>query len=80
LAVHPENQGRGVATELIQSGLKQAKCLGLDVFIEASRSGLELYKRLGFHVEKEHVLDDSKYGGNGKHLVCFMVFEQISAD
>jgi ribosomal protein S18 acetylase RimI-like enzyme len=56
--------------------MRQAEKMGLDIFIHALKPGVGLYKRLGFHIEKELVLDDSKYGGNGDHEVYFMIYEQ----
>jgi ribosomal protein S18 acetylase RimI-like enzyme len=78
LAVHPENQRKGVATALVQSGMRQAEKMGLDIFIHALKAGVGVYKRLGFHIEKEFVQDDSKYGGKGDHFVYFMIYEQKS--
>ncbi|RDW69861.1 acetyltransferase-2 [Coleophoma cylindrospora] len=79
LAVHPENQGKGVATVLVQSGMKEAEKVGLDIFIHAMKAGVGLYQRLGFRVAKEFVQDDSMYGGNGEHHVYLMIYEQNSS-
>jgi len=76
LAVHPKNQGKGVATALVQNGLREAEKLGLDIFIHAMKAGVGVYKRLGFYVEKEFIQDDSMYGGNGDHHVYLMIYEQ----
>jgi hypothetical protein len=54
----------------------EAEKLGLDVFIHAMEAGLGVYKRLGFRIKREFVLDDSKFGGPGDHSVYFMVYEQ----
>ncbi|KAI9734775.1 MAG: hypothetical protein M1818_006762 [Claussenomyces sp. TS43310] len=67
MAVHPQNQGKGVATALVQSGMKQAEKMGLDIFIHAMKAGVGVYKRLGFHIEKELIQDDSMFGGNGEY-------------
>ncbi|KAI1873015.1 uncharacterized protein JN550_003268 [Neoarthrinium moseri] len=78
LAVHPDNQRKGVATALVQSGMKQAEKMGLDIFIHAMKAGVGVYKRLGFKIEKELVQDDFKYGGNGEYYVAFMTYERSS--
>jgi len=79
LAVHPTNQGKGIGTALVQSGMREAEKLGLDIYILAFKAGVGLYKRLGFQVEKEIVQDDSKYGGTGDHRTFFMIYEQKAA-
>ncbi|KAL7933032.1 hypothetical protein V8C35DRAFT_306089 [Trichoderma chlorosporum] len=76
LAVHPENQGKGIATLLVQSGMKEAEKLGLDIFVLAFRRGWGVYGRLGFRVERELIQDDSMYGGDGNFGVRYMIFEQ----
>ncbi|KAG6361342.1 hypothetical protein INS49_009567 [Diaporthe citri] len=74
LAVHPDNQGRGIATHLVASGLKEAKKIGLDVYVTAFRPGVGLYRRLGFRTEKELVLDDSEEGGPGEVYRALMTY------
>ncbi|KAL7942562.1 hypothetical protein V8C42DRAFT_331352 [Trichoderma barbatum] len=76
LAVHPDNQGKGIATLLVQSGIKEAEKLGLDIFVLAFRRGWGVYGRLGFRVEQELIQDDSMYGGDGNYGVRYMVYEQ----
>lgn len=53
LAVHPDNRGKGIATALVESGMRQANLLGLDIFVHAFRAGMGVYKRLGFRIEEE---------------------------
>ncbi|KAL6886291.1 acyl-CoA N-acyltransferase [Trichoderma longibrachiatum] len=76
LAVHPENQGKGIATLLVQSGMKEAEKLGLDIFVLACRAAWGVYSRLGFRVERELIQDDSMYGGDGNYGVRYMIYEQ----
>ncbi|KAE9376254.1 hypothetical protein N431DRAFT_435666 [Stipitochalara longipes BDJ] len=76
LMVGPEHQRKGVGTALLQSGIREAEKLGLDIFCYASTMAVGLYKRLGFRIEREIVQDDSMYGGTGRHYTCFMVYEQ----
>jgi len=74
--VHPENQGKGIATALVQSGMRQAEKMGLDIFVLAFKVGVGVYTRLGFRVEQELIQDDSIYGGKGEYGVYFMIYEQ----
>lgn len=62
-----------MGTALVESGMKEAEKLDLDIFIQAMEAGLGVYRRLGFHVEKEFVEKDSK---NGDSVVSFMTYEQ----
>ncbi|KAH7384990.1 hypothetical protein BKA64DRAFT_681910 [Cadophora sp. MPI-SDFR-AT-0126] len=61
-AVDPAYQRRGVAGELVQWGLNEAKRRGgLEAVTEASRKGRSVYARLGFRQEGEeidYVLDE----------------------
>jgi predicted N-acetyltransferase YhbS len=75
LAVHPDNQGKGIASALVQSGIRQAEQLGLDIFVLAFRAGFGVYKRLGFRMERELIQDDTIYGGEGDYPVRFMIYE-----
>ena len=74
LAVHPDNQARGIATQLVASGLKEAKKIGLDVYVMAFPPGVGLYRRLGFRIEKEIVQDISEEGGLGEIYRAFMTY------
>lgn len=74
LAVHPDNQGRGIATQLVARGLEEARKIGLDVYVRAFRPGVGLYRRLGFRMEKEFVLDDSGEGGPGEVYRALMTY------
>ncbi|ORY56353.1 uncharacterized protein BCR38DRAFT_469475 [Pseudomassariella vexata] len=66
LAVHPDNQGKGVGTALIESGIREAEKMGLDIFIHAMKAEVGVYKQLGFRIEKEFIQDDSTFGGQAK--------------
>lgn len=74
--MHPENQGKGVGTALVRSGIEQAEKLGLDIFVLALEAGKRVYQRLGFRVVRELVQDDSMYGGPGRWAVYYMINER----
>jgi GNAT superfamily N-acetyltransferase len=48
LAVHPEFQGRGIGTALLDWGLNHARERGEKVYLEATPSGEKLYLKKGF--------------------------------
>ncbi len=75
MAVHPNNQGKGIGTELVASGMREAAKIGLDIYVCAFRPGVGVYKRLGFRVEQEIVQDDTIYGGPGERYRCLMIYE-----
>ncbi|ETS81019.1 hypothetical protein PFICI_06021 [Pestalotiopsis fici W106-1] len=75
LAVHPENQRKGIASLLVESGIRQAKKLGLDIFLVARPAGMPVYQRAGFQIIRELVQDDSIYGGQGEWRTYYMIYE-----
>ena len=78
--MHPDNQGKGIATMLVKSGMEQAKRLGLDIFILAFKPAFGIYERLGFRVERELVQDDTMYGGPGEYRVRYLIYEHENED
>ena len=75
MAVHPDQQGKGIATALVKSGMKEAEKLGLDIFVLAFRAGFKLYDRLGFRLERELIQDDTPYGGPGEYAIRYMIYD-----
>lgn len=73
--MHPENQGKGIATALVASGIKIAEEMGLDIFLLAFKRGWGVYKRLGFRTERELIQDDTIYGGQGEYAVRYMIYD-----
>ena len=73
LAVHPDHRGQGIASMLIESGVREAQKMGLDIFIHAFKAGLGVYQRAGFKIVDQIVQDDSKYGGKGEFGTYFLV-------
>ena len=76
IAVHPENKGQGVATALVESGMKAAEELGIPIFIMAFKAGRGVYARLGFEEVDRIIQDDSMYGGPGEYGAYFMVYNR----
>jgi GNAT superfamily N-acetyltransferase len=72
LAVHPDHQGQGIATLLVEHGLKTADKLGLDVFVVGMKAALNVYLRTGFALLGEIVQDDSSLGGEGDVWTYFL--------
>lgn len=72
VAVHPDNQGRGIASALVQHGIKKAKELGLEVFVLAFESGFRLYEKAGFKTLETIDQDVSKIGGTEHYIVQLM--------
>jgi GNAT superfamily N-acetyltransferase len=75
LAVHPKNQGKGIATALVRSGIQEAEKLGLDIFVTAFRAAVGVYTRLGFRILRDFVEDDSRFGGAGEVYYALMLWE-----
>ena len=75
LAVHPLNQGKGIATSLVESGIRQAEHMGLPVLAIAYKAARGVYQQLGF-VEVDRIIkDDSAYGGRGEYSWYFMLYD-----
>ncbi|KAK2002498.1 acetyltransferase [Colletotrichum falcatum] len=74
LAVHPENKGKGVATALVENGIRLAEKMGVDILLSAFDAGLGVYKRLGFKEIHRGYQDNTKYGGEG-YWVTIMTYE-----
>lgn len=75
LAVHPDNRGQGIGTMLVKSGIEEARKMGLDVFVHGMKAGLGVYKRAGFRLVDQIILNDSEYGGKGEYGSYFLVKE-----
>ncbi|KAI1210763.1 acyl-CoA N-acyltransferase [Annulohypoxylon truncatum] len=75
LAVHPENKGKGVATALVQSGIRHAEEIGLPIFVMSYKAGRGVYERLGFKEVERVIQDDTEYGGKGEYGTYFMIYD-----
>ena len=61
MAVHPDHQGRGIASQLVSHGLKLVDADGAECYLEATPSGRRVYERAGFVVKAEIPQLDGKY-------------------
>ncbi|KAI0112714.1 acyl-CoA N-acyltransferase [Hypoxylon sp. NC0597] len=75
LAVHPENKGKGIATALVETGIRQAEKIGLPIFVMSYKAGRGVYERLGFKEVDRVIQDDSQYGGKGEYGAYFMIYD-----
>ena len=54
-AVHPDFQGRGIASKMVRWGLEEAQRRGVpEAVTEGSAMGRHVYMKLGFHPEGLH--------------------------
>ncbi|KAK3356617.1 hypothetical protein B0T25DRAFT_497272 [Lasiosphaeria hispida] len=78
LAVHPDHQGKGVASSLVRRGMRHAERLGVPIFVLAFDVSRGLYLRLGFR-EVEQLLQDARpLGGHENYNTYFLVYEPSS--
>ncbi|KAL8662862.1 MAG: hypothetical protein Q9202_004376 [Teloschistes flavicans] len=68
LCTHPDHEGRGAASMLINWGMQKADELGMKCFVEATPRGLDLYKKRGF-AEEVGVLEMDMKGYEGGEKV-----------
>ncbi|KAL4811992.1 acyl-CoA N-acyltransferase [Aspergillus spinulosporus] len=73
LFTHPEYQGNGVGSALLQWGLDEANRLGLMIYLEATEEGRPLYERFGFESVKVVEFDASAFGSVVKQQYTFML-------
>jgi len=72
LAVHPDHQRQGIASMLVESGVKVAEKLHFDTFVSACEDGKKVYERAGFVLLDQIVQDDRQWGGEGAHAYYFL--------
>jgi predicted N-acetyltransferase YhbS len=75
LAVHPDHQRQGVASLLIESGVRAAEKMGFDIFVSGTKAGRRVYHKAGFTLLGEVTQDDSEWGGDGEYIMAF--FEKL---
>ncbi|KAL4899008.1 hypothetical protein BDW74DRAFT_171843 [Aspergillus multicolor] len=73
LCTHPDYQGAGVGSALVQWGVDVADRLGMGVYLEATEVGRPLYEQFGFEVVKVVNFYAADFGGLGRHRYAFML-------
>lgn len=63
LVVLPEWQGRGVGRRMLEWGVEVADGEGVECWLDASKAGLGLYKRLGWREVGETSIELEEWGG-----------------
>lgn len=66
LATSPRAQRRGVGTQLLEDGLREADATGLQAVLVSSEIGEPLYRKHGFLEYEVMTLNLSEYEGEGK--------------
>ncbi|KAK9384800.1 hypothetical protein V1515DRAFT_610430 [Lipomyces mesembrius] len=80
LATAPALQRKGIATMLVQSGLKIADENGMRAYVMSEPAGLKVYQNNGFKVVQTVSTDYSKYGGTDPLVHHFMVRQPVSPE
>ena len=75
LAVHPDHQGKGLASKLLKAGLEDADRAQAQTYIEASPAGLPVYLKYGWKIIDEMTVDMTPYGGHGIESQPFLMRE-----
>ncbi|EME77404.1 uncharacterized protein MYCFIDRAFT_168834 [Pseudocercospora fijiensis CIRAD86] len=61
MAVHPDHQGRGIASQLVLDGLKLVDADRAECYLESTPSGRRVYEKAGFVVKDEIPQLDGTY-------------------
>ena len=56
----------GIGSMLVDSGLREAEKLNVDVFVLSMKVALGVYQRCGFKLVGQVIQNDLKYGGKGE--------------
>ncbi|KAF2832774.1 hypothetical protein CC86DRAFT_399438 [Ophiobolus disseminans] len=75
LATHPEQQGRGAASVMLDWGLREADLRGLRTYLDATSVARSVYERRGFWVVRSVEWDRRCWGGEGRDVHFCMVRE-----
>jgi WD repeat-containing protein 48 len=75
LATHPDHQGRGAASMLLDWGLGKADREGLVTYLDATGVGKPVYEKRGFKVVRSIEWDREAWGGKGSDCHWCMVRE-----
>lgn len=63
---------------MLEWGIKIADALHTRVYLEATHAGLPLYRKYGWKVLEQLVLDLEQYGERGKEVFTLMLREPAS--
>ena len=66
LATHPDHQGRGAATMMLDWGMHKADEEGVVTYLDSTMTGRPIYERRGFEVVKALEWDRVPWRGEGK--------------
>ncbi|KAI4163547.1 MAG: hypothetical protein LQ342_002819 [Letrouitia transgressa] len=73
LDTHPDHQRKGAGRQLVKWGTDIADEAGLPIYLEATPSGLKLYRSMGFVDIESFDIDMAAWGGQGIHRHICMV-------
>lgn len=76
LTVHPDYQRQGVGSLLLESGIKAAEKMELDIFVTSTKAGNRLYYKAGFTLLAEINGDNSQVSGDGEYQAYFAKYVQ----
>lgn len=71
LAVIPSRMRQGIGSLLVESGVREAERLGLDIFVLAMPTGCPTYKKAGFTLVDEIHQDMAAFGVNRDYSFYF---------
>ena len=63
---HPDHRSRGAGSLLVQWGVHRADELGLEAFVEATKSGVRLYEKYGFVASDSFRAETERDGASEK--------------
>ncbi|KZM22841.1 N-acetyltransferase [Ascochyta rabiei] len=78
-ATHPDHQGRGAGSLLLDWGTGKADNEGLVTYLDATQVARPVYEKRGFEVRRAVEWDRTKWGGEGKDVHFCMVRQPKSA-
>jgi GNAT superfamily N-acetyltransferase len=73
-------RGRGIGSALLEWGIKIADTVKTRIYLEATSAGLSLYRKHGWQVVEELVLDLEPFGEGEEELFTLMLREPVLLD
>ncbi|KAE8376021.1 acyl-CoA N-acyltransferase [Aspergillus bertholletiae] len=77
LATDPNYQGKGIGSQLLKWATQKADTMNARLFLEATEEGYPLYKKYGWNLVEEIVLDFEPLGGHSKGSYYVMIRDPI---